>query len=166
MSDALLATLSPAAGCHGDGAFHFPIRVYYEDTDAGGIVYHAGYLKFAERARTEFMRSLGWAHDRLVSELGVIWVVRRLLIDYRRPARLDDSLRVATFCDSLQGASIDIRQQIWRGDTELATLQLQIALLTPEGRPARLPGVLASALTPFLAQRTSQKPWTKLPSTP
>jgi len=156
----------PATGCYRDGGYHFPVRVYYEDTDAGGIVYHAGYLKFAERARTEFMRSLGWAHDRLIAELGVIWVVRRLLIEYRRPARLDDCLLVITTCDSLQGASIDIRQRIWRGDVELTELQLQIALLTPEGRPARVPTILASALNPFLPQRTPQKPWTKPPLIP
>jgi acyl-CoA thioester hydrolase len=93
----------------------------------------------------------------------VIWVVRRLLIDFRRPARLDDCLSVSTTCDSLQGASIDIRQRIWRGDLELTELQLQIALLTPEGRPARVPMILATALNPFLPQRIPQKPWTKHP---
>ena len=146
----------PAAGCYREGAFHFPIRVYYEDTDAGGIVYHAAYLKFAERARTEFMRSLGWAHDRLVAELGVIWVVRRAQIDYRRPARLDDCLVVTSVFDQLHGASIDIRQQIWRDGVELTALQLQIALLNSKGRPARMPAVLASALLPYLVQRTPQ----------
>jgi acyl-CoA thioester hydrolase len=157
-------SLAPAAGAFEAGAYHFPIRVYYEDTDAGGIVYHAGYLKFAERARTEFMRTLGWAHNRLAAELGVIWVVRRLLIDYHRPARLDDCLVVTTVCNSLQGASIDISQHIRRGEVELTELHLQIALLTPEGRPARVPPVLADALTPFISQRTPQRPWTRQPS--
>lgn len=154
----------PHPGKFAGGLFQFPIRVYYEDTDAGGIVYHAGYLKFAERARTEFMRTLGWGHDRLVAELGVIWVVRRLLIDYRRPAKLDDCLVVTTTCNALQGASIEIAQQITRGDDAMTELQLQIALLTPAGRPARVPPVLADSLTPFLAQRTPQSPWTKHPS--
>lgn len=155
---------TPHPGKFTSGVFQFPIRVYYEDTDAGGIVYHAGYLKFAERARTEFMRTLGWGHDRMVAELGVIWVVRRLQIDYRRPARLDDSLVVSTLCNAVQGASIEISQQITRGDDDLTELQLQIALLTPQGRPARVPPVLADSLTPFLAQRTPQRPWTRPPS--
>ncbi len=159
-----MTALMPHPGKFAEGAYLFPVRVYYEDTDAGGIVYHAGYLKFAERARTEFMRTLGWGHDRLVAELGVIWVVRRLLIDYRRPAKLDDCLVVSTVCNALQGASIEISQRITRGDTDLTELQLQIALLTPEGRPARVPPVLADSLTPFLAQRNSQRPWTKHPS--
>ena len=94
----------------------------------------------------------------------MIWVVRRLLIDYRHPAKLDDCLVVSTLCDGIHGASIEMSQQIKRGDTILTTLQLQIALLTPQGRPARMPAILTESLTPFLAQRTSQRPWTKHPS--
>ncbi len=159
-----MTALLPHPGAFAQGIFMYPVRVYYEDTDAGGIVYHADYLKFAERARTEFMRCLGWGHDRLVAELGVTWVVRRLQIDYRHPAKLGDCLVVSTVCDAIHGASIEMSQQIARGDTILTGLQLQIALLTPQGRPARVPAILTESLTPFLAQRTSQRPWTKHPS--
>ena len=79
---------------HGPGGRHRCLRVYYEDTDAGGIVYHASYLRFAERARTEALRDAGVPHDELVAQFGLIFVVRRVEMDYLRPARLDDSLIV------------------------------------------------------------------------
>src|ERR1700722_19710070 len=103
-----------------DGRHRYGIRVYYEDTDAGGIVYHASYLRFAERARTEFMRLVDWPSGRILSELGCFWVVRRIEIDYRQPARLDDALTIETRLVSLGGASMTARQLVMRGGAELA----------------------------------------------
>jgi acyl-CoA thioester hydrolase len=139
-----------------DGREHrFPIRVYYEDTDAGGIVYHAAYLLFAERARTEFLRSIGWPHDRLRRETGCLWAVRHLEIGYRQPARLDDALLVVTALSRLRGASVEGTQSIRRGDQELAHLVLRLAVLGPDGRPARVPAALRDAILPFLASQES-----------
>ena len=86
-SDAVAAALAPLA-------FSIPVRVYYEDTDAGGIVYYANWLRYFERARTEWLRSLGAAHSRLADEAGLAFVVREIAVDYRRPARLDDALQI------------------------------------------------------------------------
>jgi acyl-CoA thioester hydrolase len=133
------------------GIHVFPVRVYYEDTDAGGIVYHANYLRFAERARSELLRVLGWAHERLVQETGLTWVVRRAEIDYRLPARLDDALTVETTLSALNRASVDALQSIRRGVEELVRVKLQLVLLTPAGRLGRIPAALADSFRPFLA---------------
>ncbi len=115
------------------------IRVYYEDTDAAGMVYHAAYLRFAERARTELMRRCGGDHPSLLAEHGVLLTVRRCAIDYLRPARLDDLLRVHTIVTGVRAASFDMGQQfICKGET-LATMDLQIACVSRQGRPTRLP---------------------------
>ncbi len=148
-----------------DGIAHrFPVRVYYEDTDAGGIVYHASYLRFAERARSEFLRTIGWPHERILGETGCLWAVRRLEIDYRWPARLDDSLVVETSLVTLRGASMTARQIVRRGGTELATLMLQLVLLTTSGRPARLPPALRQIFLPLLeAQEGATDPCPSIP---
>src|SRR5665213_589371 len=90
----------------------YPVRVYYEDTDAGGIVYHGNYLKFAERARTEWLRSLGYDHKRVREEFNLLLIVKHLAIDYRAPARLDDRLAVETRVMSIGAASLDMNQLI------------------------------------------------------
>lgn len=135
-----------------DGCHSFAIRVYYEDTDAGGIVYHAGYLRFAERARTEFMRSRGFIHSALLEEHGVLLVVRRMSIDFRMPARLDDLLEVWSLPQSAKGAGLALEQRIMRGSpagmSELVTMQVQLACVNKLGRPVRLPEALAAALSP------------------
>ena len=145
----------PTSGLIEQGNHFLPIRVYYEDTDAGGIVYHAAYLRFAERARSEFLRLIGWEHERMRVETGLGWVVRRAEIDFRAPARLDDALTIATWLTSLGGASMRAVQSVRRGVTELVRLQLQLALLTPSGRPSRIPATLRAALLPFLADQES-----------
>src|ERR1043166_1132192 len=102
-----------------------PLRVYYEDTDAAGIVYYANYLKFAERGRTEMMRELGFAHSEIAKEIGTLFTVRRCSIDYRAPARLDDALTVYKRVMERGGATLLLDQQIRRDEAIL----LQIALL-------------------------------------
>jgi acyl-CoA thioester hydrolase len=137
----------PRDGAIADGAYFFPVRVYYEDTDAAGLVYYANYLKFAERARTEMLRRLGVEQERLRAETGLVFVVRRCTADYLLPARLDDDLFVVTRLAALGGASLDLDQDVRRGDALLVRLAFQIACVGQSGRPQRLPPVLRSALT-------------------
>lgn len=121
-------------------ARHFPIRVYYEDTDAGGVVYHANYLGFAERARTEAMRTLGVPHSELTALHGLIFMVRRVKLDYLAPARLDDALTVTTAPLAVRGASVDLRQAIMLGETRLVDIEIQLACVqAATGRPSRIP---------------------------
>jgi acyl-CoA thioester hydrolase len=136
----------PPQGVIAAGVHHFPIRVYYEDTDAAGIVYYANYLKFAERARSEMMRCLGTDHARLRREAGLGLAVRRAVVDYLAPARLDDALVVRTRVLASAGASLEVEQVVWRGEEVLARLALRVACLGANGRPRRLPPALAAAI--------------------
>ena len=130
-----------------NGAHHFTARIYYEDTDAGGVVYHANYLRFAERARTEALRDLGVPHAQMTQQHGLIFMVRRVKLDYLAPARLDDSLTVVTDLTALRGASVDLRQQIWLGETRIVDAELQLACVqAATGRPGRIPARWRDAL--------------------
>lgn len=104
----------------------FPIRVYYEDTDAGGVVYHARYLHFFERARTEYLRQLGFSQQNLLAD-SLAFVVKKMEIDYKIPARLDDLLRVQTKISELKGAKIVFYQQLWRDDNLLSEALVAVA---------------------------------------
>jgi acyl-CoA thioester hydrolase len=120
----------------------FPIRVYYEDTDAGGIMYHASHVRFLERGRTEFLRDLGIHHSALMSDdpaNAILFVVRRMELDYLKPARLDDLLTVTTAVVELRAASMRLDQRLLRGEDLLLKGVLTIATITPQGRPKRIP---------------------------
>ena len=132
-------------------AHRWPVRVYYEDTDAGGIVYHASYLKYAERARTEFLRTLGFDHGTLQREYGVLFAVRHLEVDYRKSAILDDELSVRSEVERAGGASLDLLQAVERREQIIVLLRVRLALLDARGRPARLPPPLRSTLTRLVA---------------
>ena len=108
----------------------YPVRVYYEDTDTAGIVYYANYLKFAERARTELLRLLGYEQSDLFEQYGVGFVVRNCEIDYRLPARLDDALEIHSRMLNIGGASLRTEQIVRRGDAELVRLRLRVACIT------------------------------------
>lgn len=136
----------PASGCLRDGVHTFAARVYYEDTDAGGVVYHTGYLRLAERARTEMMRLLGFNHGLLLERHKVLFAMRRCGAEFRRPARLDDALEVRTRVMKVRGASFEGRQDIVRDATMLVRLDSTLACITPHGRPAPIPGDLRAAL--------------------
>ena len=127
------------------GVHRIRIRVYYEDTDAAGIVYHAAYLEFAERARTEMLRCLGLDHASLRARFGLVFTVRRCAIDYRAPARLDDLLELETRLLRLGGASLDLAQRVLCQGRFLAGLDLRLALLDGDLRVARLPRQLVVA---------------------
>jgi len=128
----------------------FPIRVYYEDTDAAGIVYYANYLKFAERARSEWLREIGGDEAKALRASGLLFVVRRCEVDYLQPARLDDLLEVATRVTGIAGATLDLDQTVRRGDTDLVVMKVTLACLNSAGRPARLPAALRTALATLL----------------
>ncbi len=130
-----------------EDALHvFPVRVYYEDTDAAGIVYYASYLRFAERARTELTRALGLSHARLLNEAGILFAVRRCTADFLAPARLDDLLAVHTSLTHLGGASVDMQQTIRRGHADLVRLAVRLACVGSGGRPERIPDAVRNAL--------------------
>lgn len=133
----------------------FSIRIYYEDTDAAGIVYYANHLKFAERARTEMLRCLGLDHSTLRARFGLAFAVRRCLAEYRAPARLDDELDVQTRLTRLGGASIDLDQRIFLDRRLLVALELRLVLLDQKLGVARLPAELRAALRPLSAESPS-----------
>ena len=117
----------------------FNLRVYYEDTDLAGIVYYANYLKFIERARTEWVRGLGIDQSELKSEAGIVFAVRRVEADYLSPAQFDDELIVMTELQELTGARIVLSQDVMRGDDMLFRAVVTLVALTDAGRPTRLP---------------------------
>jgi acyl-CoA thioester hydrolase len=137
-----------AASIPADGRHRYTLRVYYEDTDAGGVVYHATYLRFAERARTEALRDAGIPHSELLAKYGVMFMVRRIEVDYLRPARLDDSLTVVTEPLAVGGASATLRQDVQGPDGSCAILAVRLACVKPaDGRPGRMPQRWRAALT-------------------
>ena len=137
---------APTSGHFSNGVHVLPLRIYYEDTDAAGIVYYANWLRFLERGRTELLRLLGQQHSALRDERGVNWVVRRCTIDYLKPARLDETIEVVTSCGELRGASLDMIQQARRGAEILVRAEIVVACMGAGGRPVRLPQHLRTAL--------------------
>jgi len=123
-----------------------PVRVYWEDTDAGGVVYHAGYLRFVERGRTDFLRLLGVDQGRILVETGAAFVVRRMALDFLAPARLDDVLRVETAVAEVSGARAELAQDVWRDGTRLLAARVTVAMVGRDGRPRRLAPHVADAL--------------------
>ena len=121
--------------------FGWPVRVYYEDTDAGGVVYYANYLKYLERARTEWLRQLGFGQDALMRQSGILFAVRRVEIDYLLPARLDDELMVELEVAAAGRASLTFAQRIVRlPQTELCRALVKIACLDSDSfRPSPIP---------------------------
>ena len=108
----MIGATSDSVGYFAAGAFVYPLRVFYEDTDAAGIVYYANYLKFIERARTEMMRTAGIDHSSMREHEGVIFIVKRCALNYRKPARLDDWLEIHTRVTALKGASLEAEQSV------------------------------------------------------
>nr|WP_230959212.1 tol-pal system-associated acyl-CoA thioesterase [Burkholderia stagnalis] len=127
--------------------FAWPVRVYYEDTDAGGIVFYANYLKFFERARTEWLRACGIDQRRLADETGAIFIVRSTALDYRAPARLDDTLAITSRPGRIGRASVEFMQEAWRGETLLVSGHIRIGCVDRDGiRPAPIPAGVLDAL--------------------
>ena len=124
-------------------AYSFPVRVYFENTDAGGVVYHGEYLKFLERARTEWLRHLGFDHQALGREHGMVFVVTALAIDFQKAARLDDNLAVSVRLESLGKVRCVFVQDVRRDDEVLVVARVTVACVTGEGfRPLEIPAAL------------------------
>ena len=123
------------------------VRIYYEDTDFSGVVYHANYLRFFERGRTEYLRELGLSQADLRSEGGqtLAFAVCQMTIDFHKPARMDDEITVETTCSDIRGASLVLDQRILRREDVLVTAAVKVALVG-EGRARRLPASLKAAL--------------------
>ena len=117
----------------------FPLRVYYEDTDAQGIVYHANYLKFTERARTEMMRDAGFDHAAFAQTEGSFFVMRKAEIDYLAPARLDDLLIVETAVVQIGNASVTLQQNIVRNGQIVVESRVVLVCINKDGKPVRVP---------------------------
>lgn len=136
----------------GSGPFSWPTRVYWEDTDAGGVVYHAQYVAFLERARTEWLRARGHAQEELRRSHDLVFAVRAMRLDFLRPARLDDLLRVEARLGQCRRASVVFEQSIARGDEVLLTAEVKVAALSASGfRPVALPGALYEEFTRLAA---------------
>jgi acyl-CoA thioester hydrolase len=128
-------------------AFRFAIRIYWEDTDAGGVVFYANYLKFFERARTEWLRAAGVQQQALRDETGAMFVVAEVQTSYLAPARLDDEIAVTVAVSELGAASMVLEQQAWRGATLLATGSIRIGCVDGATlRPRRIPAQVVIAL--------------------
>lgn len=129
-------------------AHRLPLRIYYEDTDFSGFVYHASYLRFMERGRTELLRGLAGDQSALHADgSGLVFVVRKMTLDYLRPARMDDQVEVLTWSSALRGASMHLAQAVRRGEDVLVRAEVVVACVR-DGRAVRLPDGLRRALTP------------------
>jgi acyl-CoA thioester hydrolase len=129
--------------------FTWPVRVYWEDTDAGGVVYYANYLKFLERARTEWLSQLGLEQDRLAQEAGIVFVVRRVEADYLRPARFNDRLSVHCELAELSRVSLTMAQQVRRGEEVLLDAVVKVVCVDWMAfRPVKIPQFVMQALEP------------------
>jgi acyl-CoA thioester hydrolase len=129
-----------------------PVRIYYEDTDFTGVVYHANYLRYFERGRSDFLRLVGVSHQSLLAlDPPAAFTLTRVEVDFKRAARVDDALVVRTTIDVLKGPRMLFAQRILRGDDLIAQALLHAACIDPAGRARRPPAMLVEAMTPFLA---------------
>jgi len=129
--------------------FAWPIRVYYEDTDAGGVVFYANYLRYLERARSEWLRSLGFEQDALMQDPGILFAVRRVEVDYERPARFNEQLNVLSTVQGCRGASLDFAQRVERvsDGAVLCRAVVRVACIDAQNmRPARIPAAIRDKL--------------------
>ena len=130
---------APYSGRFAGPEHRFAVRVYFEDTDAGGVVYHASYLRFMERARSDVMRGCGIDQQAVLATGDGVYVVRDLHIRYRAAAKLDDDLLVSSRMSAIGGASMVIHQRVMRGDQLIAEADVSVAFVGPDGRPRRQP---------------------------
>ena len=145
-------TALPTAGVFEGREHLLPVRIYYEDTDFTGVVYHANYLRYFERGRSDYLRLAGVDHTALLNRPDpCAFVVTRVALDFRKAARVDDALMVRTTYDDIRGVRLIIRQRIERGKDLIAQAEVTAACITPDGRPRRPPADLVEKLKPRLA---------------
>ena len=134
-----------------DGRTHlYPVHIFYEDTDFSGVVYHANYLRFLERARSSFLNLLGITHASLWSEHQLAFTIRKIAVEYKSPAQVDDHLVIQTTYDNLKGARLLISQSCYRDKTLIVKADIEAACITSSGKPVRSPDFLRQELTPYL----------------
>lgn len=134
-----------------DGKTHIlPISIYYEDTDLSGMVYHANYLRYMERARTEFFRLAGISRANLEDEEPTAWTLRRVALEFFRPARLDDQIAVHSVLTEVSGARLKVLQRVRHGETLLVEGRIEACITTLRGKPRRLPKNVFETLAPFV----------------
>ncbi len=127
--------------------FDWPVQVYYEDTDAGGVVYHSQYLNFMERARTEFLRHVGFVQTALKDDLGILFVVRDIQIRFKKPAKFDDALNVKTKLMNVGRSLLEFEQNIYRGDEHLIAATVEVVCIGAESfKPSSIPEVMMTKL--------------------
>lgn len=144
-------TETPSCGAFEGREHVLPVRVYYEDTDFTGVVYHAAYLRYLERGRTEFLRSLGVHHsDLLEADSPTAFAVTAMSLRWLKPARVDDALLVRTTYDTPRGPRMGIHQRIVRDEEVLLTAEVEAVCITPDGRAKKPPKVLVDAIRPML----------------
>ncbi len=152
MGGVRVSAIEPTAGVFEGREHVLPVRVYYEDTDFTGVVYHANYVRYFERGRSDFLRLAGVSHsDLLAREDPAAFVVTRLVIDFRQPARIDDALQVRTTYDTVKGPRLMISQRILRGETLIAKAEVEAACINLNGRPRKPPSGLVTTLSPWFA---------------
>ena len=134
-----------------DNFFH-KLKVYYEDTDAGGIVYYANYLKFLERARTESLVTLGFNNKKIKEDFGSLIIVKSCNIEYKRPAHLEDELNIRSFVKSITKTSFFMNQFISRGEDIIVEAKVHLVFVNNEGKPMRIPGTLFQDLKPYFCE--------------
>jgi acyl-CoA thioester hydrolase len=137
-----------------DGKVHIlPIRIYYEDTDLSGVVYHANYLRYMERGRTEFFRLAGVTKLAMLEDAEpTAWTLRNVSLEFLKPARFEDHIEVRTACPLLSGARMLADQKIYSGDTLLAHGKVEACIMTLSGKPRRIPQAVRDKLIPFVSE--------------
>lgn len=137
-------------GVSKQSTFKWPVRVYYEDTDAGGVVYHGNYLKFCERARTEWLRSLGVEQTDMRSQDGVVFVIRSATMHYLRPAKFNDALQVLARIVKLGRSVLEFEQEIWCDEEKLMTAHIVVVCVTVDGfKPVAVPEHIRKKIQEF-----------------
>ena len=129
--------------------FFHKLKVYYEDTDSGGIVYYANYLKFLERARTEALVTLGFNNKKIKEDFGSLIIVKSCNIEYKRPAHLEDELNIRSFVKSITKTSFFMNQFISRGEDIIVEAKVHLVFVNKEGKPMRIPGTLFQDFKPY-----------------
>ena len=134
-----------------EGRVHkYPLQIFYEDTDFSGVVYHANYLRFFERARSCFLKLVGINHAELWDQQNIAFAIKSMTIDYHSPAKIDDQLEIRTTYDDLKGARLKITQSCMRGSDILVSASCEAACIAASGRPIRAPEHLKTSLAPYL----------------
>lgn len=141
----------PAGGRFVGGTHRFPVRIYFEDTDLSGVVYHANYLRYFERARSDMLMIAG-IDQRTAHEAGEgAYAVRSMQLDWKAPARLNDALIVVSTVERVRAAAVDIQQRVIRDDLLLASARVEVAFVAPSGRPRRQPAAWVETFTALVA---------------